>query len=969
MNRTFRSVFILTRLTVLALVGIAGMGSTAVRADEVKTFLDLSVSPDTVKPGDPLRIKVTLRGQFVSDLGTTNFDFTGARPVPDVDLYVDDRLLLTRSTPDGTATFDFTPPLDLKSGVHAFKARFRGGVFMLDQFSTLDPLPPAENTKSFAFDTQSQTFALMRLLNETAFPGQPINFLAEITGRAYIDGAIVDFDWQGASPDPVFDVFAEETQIGSFAAPNGVLQGQYVTRAGDYSGDFTIRFAFAGGVFSGLPILDRLPGAADGEIFTVLNKADFDGYTRFTGVSIDPPNILPGDLITIEGTLLYAFFADGVEKPLANRAVTLWVNSTKVADTGTDGNGYVKIAVTPDVVAGNSVVRFRFEDPNKRLGPSAGFAILGVRRLPSSIATTDFTGSPGQTVALKGTLTNANTAAPIAGRTLVFKIDGAAAGIATTDATGVGTLNYLVSDTGEAGDKGLTVEFKGDGNYLASLASAKLTVNAVTTGLQVPDTTGVLGQKVALTAVLKRTDSGVGLSGRTVRFKVAGADAGTAETDSTGTATLNFNIPADLGGGDKVVEAAFAGTGPFGPASASGKLTVTRGISLLSADDNGGSYGQVVALTATLTLSGRDEPIAGKTLSYQVEGQDVGTAVTDAMGVAKLNFTIPEDLPSGIRPYTVTFAGDDSLEAAKADAAITVLKGILLIDVTDVSGVVGHPVTLTGLLKRNADRSGVSGKTLTFKVNGSVLGTAVTDANGIGLLTIPLPGTIVGSNPLTVAFAGDNLNYPAEGTGKITVTKAETTLAVNDASGGYTERVVLRASLTTAGDGTAVAGRTVTFKIDGTAAGTAVTDTVGVAQLLYTVPAPETIAPGDHALTVEFAGDAAYGASAKSGKLTVTKARTTVRVRASSGTRGQSATLSAQLVRNGDSTNLAGQTLTFSIDKKPVGTGTTAADGVASFDFMVPADFDPGAHEILVEYQGDTRNLRSAGLGTLTVAQ
>ena len=79
-------------------------------------------------------------------------------------------------------------------------------------------------------------------------------------------------------------------------------------------------------------------------------------------------------------------------------------------------------------------------------------------------------------------------------------------------------------------------------------------------------------------------------------------------------------------------------------------------------------------------------------------------------------------------------------------------------------------ITLKGNLRRTSDKAGLLGMTLTFKVDGTVVGTAVTIASGSAWLGYKIPTTMsVGPHTLTVAYAGDSKVNASSGTGTLTV--------------------------------------------------------------------------------------------------------------------------------------------------------------------------------------------------------
>ena len=190
--------------------------------------------------------------------------------------------------------------------------------------------------------------------------------------------------------------------------------------------------------------------------------------------------------------------------------------------------------------------------------------------------------------------------------------------------------------------------------------------------------------------------------------------------------------------------------------------------------------------------------------------------------------------------------------------------------VTNATGAPGQTVSLTARLKRASEGAFLSGKTLTFKIDGVVVGTAVTHSSGQATLTYTLPATTTpGSHPLTASFAGDSAYNPSTGTGTLTALKADTTLTLTltNATGAHGQTVSLTARLKRTSDGAFLSGKTLSFSVDGNAVGMAVTHSSGQATLTYLIPATMTI--GSHVLKASFAGDSGDNPSSATGTLTV----------------------------------------------------------------------------------------------------
>ncbi len=127
-------------------------------------------------------------------------------------------------------------------------------------------------------------------------------------------------------------------------------------------------------------------------------------------------------------------------------------------------------------------------------------------------------------------------------------------------------------------------------------------------------------------------------------------------------------------------------------------------------------------------------------------------------------------------------------------------------------------------------------------------------------------GTAIGAPALTID-GRTRPNPPSIGAYEIYV--APTAVTVANASGTAGQTVTLSAALGNPG-GAGLSGRTLSFSVDGAAAGTAVTNSAGTAALPYAIPAGTTV--GGHALSASFAGDMTNSASSGIGTLTVAAA-------------------------------------------------------------------------------------------------
>ncbi|GIV18547.1 MAG: hypothetical protein KatS3mg023_0298 [Armatimonadota bacterium] len=188
------------------------------------------------------------------------------------------------------------------------------------------------------------------------------------------------------------------------------------------------------------------------------------------------------------------------------------------------------------------------------------------------------------------------------------------------------------------------------------------------------------------------------------------------------------------------------------------------------------------------------------------------------------------------------------------------------LDLDNASGTIGQYATLTATLRRVVDNAPVSGKSISFVVDGNSAGSATTNASGVATRSWIVTSGVLGNCPMSASFAGDLMYHGTSDTATFR-RYANTTVDVSNVSGVRGETVTLNAKLTRTHDGALIVGRTLRFKVDGNPIGSAVTNSSAVATVPYTIPAGASL--GDHVIEVNFAGDDPLNPSSGRGILTV----------------------------------------------------------------------------------------------------
>ncbi|HYP23596.1 MAG TPA: Ig-like domain-containing protein [Actinomycetota bacterium] len=168
-------------------------------------------------------------------------------------------------------------------------------------------------------------------------------------------------------------------------------------------------------------------------------------------------------------------------------------------------------------------------------------------------------------------------------------------------------------------------------------------------------TSGQTTDEVVLEATLRSGDAGV--EGQTISFTFDGAEVGDAVTDAAGRASL----PVTLEGPARTTEvsAAFAGSDDYAESAGQSPFEVQReDTSLQVTFDTTSAPARAVAL---LTDADSGAPLAGKQVSFTVNGLSFGTHTTAADGTATI--LLPKPKARALQ-VTASFAGDDSFNSA-----------------------------------------------------------------------------------------------------------------------------------------------------------------------------------------------------------------------------------------------------------------------------------------------------------------
>jgi len=374
------------------------------------------------------------------------------------------------------------------------------------------------------------------------------------------------------------------------------------------------------------------------------------------------------------------------------------------------------------------------------------------------------------------------------------------------------------------GSRSLTATYDGDGPHATSQSPALIqTVTPITstTTLTTSGTPSGFSEPVTFTATIA---TAAGTPNGTVTFRVDGSDFGTVALSGF-TATLTTSA---LTVAAHTVTAVYGGDGGhLGSTSASLTQTVAKDATTttVSSSASPASYGQTVTFTATVAPTASATGSPSGTVTFNVDGADVGTA-TLAGGSSSLSLS---NLSVGSHPVVVTYAGDtgfDGSTSATSTQQVTRAVTTTALSTTPNPSRPDDTVTLSAAVSSSG---GTPAGTVTFWEGATNLGT-VALSSGSGSLP---KGFALGSHTLTATYSGDT-SFVASTSAAVTqiveFAATETALASTPNPSTYGSPVNLSARVTAFGGGEATG--TVTFKDGTTTIGAGPLDAKGVGQTI-----------------------------------------------------------------------------------------------------------------------------------------
>ena len=687
------------------------------------------------------------------------------------------------------------------------------------------------------------------------------------------------------------------TTLGSAPVVGGMAQ---ITKSNLYTGNHTAMTAvYSGdGCFttrtSALYAQLVYRAASSVSMTTDVNPSGFGQTVKFTAM-VSP----------VGGTNRVEFSVDG------NLIGTAAVNALT-------GVAFLNVS---NLVPGTHNLTVRYQgDAHYAPSTSAGPYSQVVNAVPSS---TVLTAAPSPATCQSPVTLTATITPSDAGGSVEF-FDGATSLGTAPASSGVASLAVGFS----TGVHSLTANYSGDVFYVGSVSGpVSLTVNKAqpTVALTSGPSPSIWAQAVTLTA----TASPATATG-TVTFKDSLATLGTAPLVGGVATFVKSNF---FTGNHTQLTAVYAGDGCFKNATspAASQLVYRAPTTVgMTTDLNPSTFGQVVKLTATVSVIG-----ATGRVTFMDGGNPIGTAaVSTVTGVATLNAS---NLVPGTHSLTVAYPGDTHFESSASSPysqTVNLSSSSVTIAVSPAAAVCQQPVTLTATLTPSD-----AGGTVTFLDGGDPVGTAPISGGVATLVISTLPVTI---HSLSASYPGDAFYTGSSSASQgLTITRANATVAVtSDVNPSvWPNGVTFTATLP------ATATGTVTFKDSLT--------TLGVAPVVGGTASVTkgSLFTGNHTqIVATYSGDGCF-------KNATSPPYAQLVYRA-----GSSVVLTSDI-----NPAAFGQTVKFTATVTPVGAtgrvtileggnpiGTAAVNALTGLATLNVGNLLPGTHTMTVTYPGDT---------------
>lgn len=633
---------------------------------------------------------------------------------------------------------------------------------------------------------------------------------------------------------------------------------------------------------------------------------------------------------------------------VATGTATFHDGAAILGSSALNASGVASLSINTLAVGAHSITATYSGDSNNAGNTSATLVeTIQQATTQTTLASTASSLSYGASATLTATVTG-NGGTP--GGSVAFMDGATSLGSRTLSATG--TASLPISTLG-LGSHTLTAVYSGDTADTASTSSPTvITVLQASPSLSILSSSNpsVAGLPVGFTATLANAG---GAPTGTVTWKDGATVLGSSAVGAAGTATFSAT---SLIVGQHTITATYSGDADNAAAASAPLAQVVQQATSTTALVSSGSpalFGKAVNLTATVTGTG-NAPTG--TVAFQDGATLLGSSPLGANGSATL---ADSTLSMGGHAIVAIYSGDANHAASRSAALSQQIQQSTAVSLASSANpaYAKSSVQFTASVKgaQNAQTTGV----VTFQDGTSILGTG--SVNGAGIATFSTATLSVGQHEITASYGGDSSSQASASSALVqTIQIASTSVTLASSANPAVSGTPITFSSSVTGQGGAPQG-TITLMDGANALGMATLNSAGSA-----IYATSTLAPGLHAITAVYSGDA-NNVPSKSPVIEQSVLQNTVATLLSS--QNPSPTLNPIIIT---------ATVANHGSQPPSG-AVSFTDGGASLG-SVPLDagghavlalpsLAAGQHSILAAYSGDAQNFASTSVALMEMVQ
>jgi Big-like domain-containing protein len=492
-------------------------------------------------------------------------------------------------------------------------------------------------------------------------------------------------------------------------------------------------------------------GGSGGAVTQIVNK--FASTTALVS-SLNPSSV--GQAVTFTATVSGAGGTPTGSVTFIDTTTSQTLGTVNLANVG----GAQQAAfTTSSLTAGSHIIQATYGG-DSNFGTSSATVNQGVGKIASTttLVSSQNPSAFGQSVTFTATVSGTG-GTPSGSVTFTDQTTGQTLG--TVNLANVGGAQQAAFTTSALGSGGHTIQasYGGDATFTNSAATLNQSVGKAPSTTTLTSTTNpsTFGQSVTFTATVSSAANTPPTGSVIFTDQTTGQTLGTVNLVNVGRIVRQaaFTI-STLATGTHTIQASYGGDTNTDTSSATLDQVVksTTSITTLTSSANPSVFGQAVVFTATVSpSSGSGAPTGTVTFTDQTTGQALGSVTLSNVGGAQ-RATLTATLAIGSHTIQASYGGDLNFGPSSATLNQVVGKAATTTALTSSPNPSrpGQAVTFTATVKPNVG-SGIPTGTVTFKDNGTTIGTGT--LTGTGTATFTTTTLALGTHPITAVYGGD----------------------------------------------------------------------------------------------------------------------------------------------------------------------------------------------------------------------